>query len=381
MSAPFAKLPKWIDYVLIPIINLAVAFILSGLVVLLAGESPLRAASLLIQGAFGYGEGIGYTLFYATSFIFTGLSVAIAIHCGLFNIGSEGQAYIGGIGVALACLTFDSILPWYLVFPLAIIGAAIFGALWALIPAYLQAKRGSHIVITTIMFNFIAASLMIYLLVDVFKPAASMAAQTRGFVEGGQLPRLDWLLAIFGLKIDAAPLNVSFLLALVAAFVVWVIIWRTKLGYEIRTMGNSPRAAKYAGINATKITIITMLLSGGLAGMMALNPIMGDQHQMQLDFVAGAGFVGIAVALMGRSHPVGIVPAAILFGVLYQGGAEIAFEMPQISRDMIVVIQGLVILFAGALENMFRPAVTKIYANLQNRGSTDAPDTTPEAGE
>lgn len=381
MSAPYAKLPKWIDYVLIPIINLAVAFILSGLVVLLAGESPLRAASLLIQGAFGYGEGIGYTLFYATSFIFTGLSVAIAIHCGLFNIGSEGQAYIGGIGVALACLTFDSILPWYLVFPLAIIGAAIFGALWALIPAYLQAKRGSHIVITTIMFNFIAASLMIYLLVDVFKPAASMAAQTRGFVEGGQLPRLDWLLAIFGLKIDAAPLNVSFLLALVAAFVVWVIIWRTKLGYEIRTMGNSPRAAKYAGINATKITIITMLLSGGLAGMMALNPIMGDQHQMQLDFVAGAGFVGIAVALMGRSHPVGIVPAAILFGVLYQGGAEIAFEMPQISRDMIVVIQGLVILFAGALENMFRPAVTKIYANLQNRGSTDAPDTTPEAGE
>lgn len=378
MSAPYAKLPKWVDYGLIPLINLAVAFLLSGLVVLLAGESPVRAAGLLIQGAFGYGEGIGYTLFYATSFIFTGLSVAIAIHCGLFNIGSEGQAYVGGIGVALAVLTFDTILPWYLVFPLAIIGAAIFGALWALIPAWLQATRGSHIVITTIMFNFIAASLMIYLLVEVFKPAASMAAQTRGFAEGGQLPRLDWLLAWFGLNNGAAPLNISFLLALVAAFVVWVIVWRTKLGYEIRTMGASPKAAKYAGINDVKVIIITMMISGGLAGMMAINPIMGDQHQMQLDFVAGAGFVGIAVALMGRSHPLGIVPAAILFGVLYQGGAEIAFEMPQISRDMIVIIQGLVILFAGALENMFRPAITSLFAKLQNRGNSDIAQTAGE---
>jgi ABC-type uncharacterized transport system permease subunit len=228
------------------------------------------------------------------------------------------------------------------------------------------------------MFNFIAASLMIYLLVEVFKPAASMAAQTRGFAEGGQLPRLDWLLAWFGLNNGAAPLNISFLLALVAAFVVWVIVWRTKLGYEIRTMGASPKAAKYAGINDVKVIIITMMISGGLAGMMALNPIMGDQHQMQLDFVAGAGFVGIAVALMGRSHPLGIVPAAILFGVLYQGGAEIAFEMPQISRDMIVIIQGLVILFAGALENMFRPAINSLFAKLQNRGNSDIAQTAGE---
>lgn len=377
MSAPYAKLPKWVDFGLIPLINISVAFMLSGLVVLLAGESPVEAAGLLIQGAFGYGEGIGYTLFYATSFIFTGLSVAIAIHCGLFNIGSEGQAYIGGIGVALACLTFDSIFPWYIVFPLAIIGSAMFGALWAFIPAYLQAKRGSHIVITTIMFNFIAASVMIYLLVDVLKPVGSMAPQTRGFAEGGQLPRLDWLFDLFGVKTGAAPLNVSFLLALVAAFVVWVIVWRTRLGYEIRTMGFSPTAAKYAGINEAKVVIITMMISGGLAGMMALNPIMGDQHQMQLDFVAGAGFVGIAVALMGRNHPAGIIPAAILFGVLYQGGAEISFEMPNISRDMIVIIQGLVILFAGALENMFRPFVNSIFSKMQNSGSKSA----MEAGE
>ncbi|WP_322987771.1 ABC transporter permease [Hoeflea sp.] len=373
MSTPYAKLPAWVDYGLIPLINLVVAFLVAGLVVLAVGESPLRAAGLLIEGAFGYGEGIGFTLYYATNFIFTGLAVAVAFHCGLFNIGGEGQAYVAGLGVALPVLWLDQYMPWYVVFPAAIVGSAMMGALWALIPGWLQAKRGSHVVITTIMFNFIASSLMVYVLVDVLKAEGSMAPQTRTFADAGQLPRLDWLLSIFGLDIGGAPFNLTFLLALVASFVVWVVIWRTKLGYEIRTMGHSPRAARYAGINETRIIIITMMMSGALAGMMALNPIMGDQHRMQLDFVTGAGFVGIAVALMGRSHPAGIIPAAILFGVLYQGGAEISFEMPQISRDMITIIQGLVILFAGALENMFRPAITTFFATL---GAVQ--DTAPE---
>lgn len=364
MSVPYAKLPAWVDYGLIPLINLAVAFAVAGLVVLAVGESPVRAAGLMIQGAFGYGEGIGFTLYYATNFIFTGLAVAVAFHCGLFNIGGEGQAYVAGLGVALPCLWLDQFAPWYLVFLAAIVGSALAGAAWALIPGWLQAKRGSHVVITTIMFNFIASSLMVYVLVDVLKPAGSMAPQTRAFAESGQLPRLDWMFSWAGVDMGGAPFNLSFLLALVMAGVVWAVIWRTKLGYEIRTMGHSPRAAAYAGIRQSRIIIITMMMSGALAGMMALNPIMGDQHRMQLDFVGGAGFVGIAVALMGRSHPVGIVPAAILFGMLYQGGAEISFEMPQISRDMITIIQGLVILFAGALENMFRPAITAFFATL-----------------
>ena len=368
MSTPYAKLPAWADYGLIPLINLLVAFVVAGLVVLLVGENPLRAAVILVEGAFGSGQGLAYTLFYATNFIFTGLAVAVAFHCGLFNIGGEGQAYIAGLGIAIVVLAFDSTLPWWVVFPMAIIASALFGALWALIPAYLQAKRGSHIVITTIMFNFIAASVMVYMLVNVLKPAGSMAPQTRQFVEGGQLPKLGWLLAEFGLTVrPSAPLNVSFLLALVMAFLVWVLIWRTKLGYEIRTFGFSSKAARYAGISETRIIIVTMLISGALAGMMALNPIMGDQHNVPLDFVSGAGFVGIAVALMGRSHPAGIVPAAVLFGMLYQGGAELAFEMPNISRDMIVIIQGLVILFAGALEHMFRAPVQTLFASLSPR--------------
>lgn len=367
MSTPYAKLPAWADYGLIPLINLAVAFVVAGLVVLLVGENPLRAAVILFEGAFGSGQNLAYTLFYATNFIFTGLAVAVAFHAGLFNIGGEGQAYISGLGVGLVALSLDAVFPWWLTFPVAILGAAGTGALWALIPAYLQARRGSHIVITTIMFNFIAASVMVYMLVDVLKPAGSQAPQTRDFLAGAQLPKLNWVLEALGMSVRSAPLNIAFLLALVMAVLVWVLIWRTKLGYEIRTFGFSQKAARYAGISATKITIVTMVISGGLAGMMALNPILGDQHRVALDFVSGAGFVGIAVALMGRSHPVGIVPAAILFGMLYQGGAELAFEMPNISRDMIVIIQGLVILFAGALEHMFRPAIQMVFASISPR--------------
>jgi general nucleoside transport system permease protein len=367
MSVPYAKLPAWVDYGLIPLVNLLVAFVVAGLVVLLVGESPFRAAAILVEGAFGRGQYIAYTLYYATNFIFTGLAVAVAFHGGLFNIGGEGQAYIAGLGVAIVALAFDSVFPWWVNFPLAVLASAAVGAAWAFIPAYLQAKRGSHIVITTIMFNFIAASIMVYLLVDVLKPAEAMGPQTRAFEAGGQLPKLNWVLELFGATIRSAPLNLSFLLALVMAVVVWALIWRTKLGYEIRTFGFSPKAARYAGIGETRIIVVTMMLSGALAGMMALNPIMGDQHRVQLDFVTGAGFVGIAVALMGRSHPAGIVPAAILFGALYQGGAELAFEMPAISRDMIVIIQGLVILFAGALEHMFRPAVQTVFTSFSHR--------------
>jgi simple sugar transport system permease protein len=377
MSTPFAKLPNWAEYGLIPLVNLVVAFAIAGLVVVFAGENPLEAAYLMVTGAFGSGEGIGYTLFYATNFIFAGLAMAFAGHAMLFNIGVEGQAYVGGIGVAVVCLMFDQSLPWYVVFPLAIIGSMITGALWALVPAWLQAYRGSHIVITTIMFNYMANQLMLWLLINAFKPTGQMAAQSRTFAEGGQLPRLDWLLAIFGLNNGNSPLNISFLLALVASFVVWVVVWRSRLGYQIRTLGQSPGAARYAGISEKRIIIIAMLISGALAGLLAINSIMGDQFRIQQDFVSGAGFVGIAVALMGRSHPFGIVLASILFGMLYQGGAEIAFDMPNISRDMIVVIQGLVILFAGALEHMFRPAIT---ATLSRRRHAGAPVTEPAGG-
>jgi simple sugar transport system permease protein len=367
MSTASVPLPAWINYGLIPLLNLLLAFFFSGLVVWAIGESPFEALKLLLAGALGRGEGIGFTLFYTTSFIFTGLSVAVAIHAGLFNIGSEGQAYLGGLGAALVALSLDRYVPWYVTMPFAIIGAALFGAACAAIPAWLQAKRGSHIVITTIMFNFIVSSLMNYILVRVLIVPGKMAPESRTFLEGGQLPKLDWLIGMFGGRLGAAPLNFSFLIALVMCFLVWLLIWRTKLGFEMRTLGHSPTAASYAGMRYAKIVMLTMLISGGLAGMMALNPVMGASARLQIEFVGGAGFVGIAVSLMGRNHPAGIVLAALLFGVLYQGGAELSFDMPTITRDMIVVIQGMVILFAGALEYMLRPAIVRAYQQISGK--------------
>jgi len=362
MSVPIRPLPAWVDYGLLPLLNLAMAFLVAGLIVLFIGENPLDAVRIMIAGALGYGEGIGYTLFYTTNFIFTGLAFAIAIHAGLFNIGAEGQAYVAGIGLALVCLALDQVLPWWAVAPLALIGAAAFGAGWAFVPAYLQAKRGSHVVITTIMFNFIAATLVQYLLVNVLRKDGSMQPETRTFEAGGHLPKMQEALSWIGIEIARSPLNLAFVVAILACVFVWVLVWRSKLGYEIRTLGHNPTAAAYAGISVSRITIIAMMLSGGLAGLMALNEIMGEQHRMLLDYTSGYGFVGIAVALMGRSHPVGIALAALLFGVLYQGGAELAFEIPAITRDMIIAIQALVILFAGALEHMFRPALARVFA-------------------
>lgn len=367
MSTPFAKLPRWVDFGLIPVVNLLVAFLVAGLVVLVVGENPLNAAWAMIEGAFGSGRNIAYTLYFATFFIFTGLAVAIALHAGLFNIGGEGQAFIGGLGVGVAALALDHCVPWYITFPVAIATSALFGAAWAFIPAYLQAYRGSHIVITTIMFNYIAGSLMVYMLNRPLKPLGSMAPQTRMFEDGAQLPKLNWIFNMLGMQVRSSPLNITFILALIVAFLIWLLIWRTKFGYELRTLGYSSRAARYAGMSEKRIIILTMLISGALAGMMALNPVMGDQHNVSLDFVAGAGFVGIAVALIGRGHPVGIVIAAILFGALYQGGTELSFQMPDITRDMIVIIQGLVILFAGALEHMFRAPIQTFFASLSPR--------------
>ncbi|MEM8741253.1 MAG: ABC transporter permease [Pseudomonadota bacterium] len=355
-------LPKWVENGLMPVLNLTLAFLVAGLVVLMIGEDPLEAVGHILYGAFGYGEGIGYTLFYTTNFIFTGLAVAVAFHASQFNIGGEGQAYIGGLGAGLAVLALDRMLPWWAILPIATLGAAAFGMIWGAVPGWLQAKRGAHVVITTIMFNFLAASLMGYLIVNYLKVPGNASVQSRTFEEGARLPHLEEAMALLGYDIGGAPLNITFLMALAACVLVWLLIWRTKLGYEIRVFGANPGAAAYAGINGVRITVIVMAISGALAGMMALNPVMGEQNRIFLDIAGGAGFVGIAVAMMGRGHPAGILMAALLFGMLYQGGAELAFEMPSITRDMVVLIQGLAILFAGAMEQLFRPLMVRIFA-------------------
>lgn len=355
------SLPAWVNLGLLPLINLTMALLVSGLIVVLLGEDPIEAVQLLVYGAFGYGGAIGYTLFYATNFIFTGLAVALAFHCGLFNIGGEGQAYIGGLGLGLAAIWFGHWHP-LLSIPLAICAAAIFGGIWGLIPGWLQAKRGSHTVITTIMLNFIAASLMTYLMVNVLIKPGQQAPESVTFHENVWLPRMMDIFKMFEINIGRSPLNASIFIALIVCVIMYVFIWKTRAGYKIRVVGKSEPAANYAGISPARQVMLAMTISGGLAGLMGLNEILGAQHRLTLGFTGGYGFVGIAVALMGRNHPFGIVLAAILFGALYQGGSELAFDMPAISRDMVVVIQGLVILFAGALEHMFRPRLERWFA-------------------
>lgn len=359
------ELPTWVDVGLIPLLNLLVALVVAGLVVLIIGENPFEAMWIMLEGAVGSLKGWGFLLYYATNFVFTGLAVAVAFHAGLFNIGGEGQAYIAGLGAAIMGLGLE-FLPWFIVIPLGIMASMAFGAFWAWVPGYLQARRGSHIVITTIMFNFIAASLMVYLIKDYFRPVSRMAVESREITGAYILNFREIARLFFDAKLPSTPLNLTVFLAIAAAFAVWYLLWRTKLGYEIRAVGANTEAAIYAGIKPARIIMIAMAISGALSGLMAVNEVLGVQHRLLLEFVGGAGFVGIAVALMGRSHPIGIVLSAMLFGLLYQGGTELSFAKPLISRDMIVVIQGLVILFMGALEYAFRPALAKLFVSVEN---------------
>jgi len=365
MNTSNVPLPVWIEVVLIPLLNIVMALFFAGLIMLAIGVNPIEAVGIMINGAFGYDEAIGYTLYYTTNFIFTGLAVAVAFHASLFNIGGEGQAYIGGLGVGLTFLLLDGLLPAILLIPIGIVAAALFGAAWAFIPAWLQAYRGSHIVITTIMFNFIAASLMVYLLVNVLIAPGSMSPETREFSEQAALPFMHEFLAWFGVDVTRTPLNLSLFLALLCCLLVWLYIWRTRWGYELRTSGYSESAAVYAGIRPKKVILTAMCISGALAGLVAVNEIMGVHHRLLLNFTAGYGFTGIAVSLMGRNHPVGIIFASLLFGVLYQGGAELAFEIPKITREMVVTIQGLIILFSGALALMLRPLIVRFWLMIR----------------
>ncbi|MDF1619744.1 ABC transporter permease [Pseudothioclava nitratireducens] len=355
------KLPAWADIVLVPLISLLLAAVISAIVILAIGQDPWEAVRVMVQGALGSSYGWGYTLYYTTSFIFTGLAVTVAYHASQFNIGGEGQAQIGGLGVALVCLA----VPWphwTLALPAAMVGAALFGAAWAAIPAYLQAKRGSHIVITTIMFNYIASALIVYLLVEVLRPAGQMDPATARFPAGAALPTfkdIPGLNLIFDKKV---PANVTFFIAIAACFAVWILLWRTRLGYQIRAYGKSERAAIYAGISPVKVIMIAMLISGGLAGMMAINNVMGEAERLLQNSAEGAGFIGIAVALMGRNHPLGVFLAALLFGFLYQGGAEMGL-WTSIPIELRLLLQGLVILFTGALDNMVRMMLVPFFRN------------------
>lgn len=366
-SARPIELPRWADLVLLPAVNLAVALAVAGAVVALVGFQPGQVLALLLKGAFGSASGFSYTLYYATTFILTGLAVAVAFHGGLFNIGGEGQAMMGGLGAGLVALAFSAHWPAWAMLPAMVLAAALFGAGWAAVPAALQAWRGSHVVITTIMFNFIAAALLGWLLVGPLKEPGNMTPESAAFADSARLPGMHVLLGAIGIEWPRTPLNATLLFALAAAAGVWWLLWRTLPGYAVRAVGFAPEAAHYAGMRPRGLILLSMMVSGALAGLVGINEIAGVHGRLIGDFVAGAGFAGIAVSLIGRNHPVGIVFAALLFGALYQGGAELAFEIPGFSREMVFMLQGLIVLFAGAMAQVAAPWIARALALFAGR--------------
>jgi general nucleoside transport system permease protein len=358
------ELPRWATGFVLPILNLLSALLVAALVIHLLGESPVESLGILLDSAVINPEGLSYTLFYASTFIFTGLAVSVAMKAGLFNIGAEGQMYLGGLGLTLTMLALDAHLPGWLLIPAAIAGSAVFGAAWAFLPGYLQARRGSHVVVTTIMFNFIASSLMNFIIVKYLIPEGLQNPASREFAAAGAMPLLNQWLP----KLGETPLNISFPIAIAALAIYGVMMWRSAWGYQLRATGLNQHAAHYAGVRISRVIIVTMLISGALAGLAAVNSIMGSTHYLSLNFPAGAGFVGIAIALMGRQHPVGIFLSSVLFGALIQGGFDLSLQKPNIPQETFIFIQGLIILFCGAMENFYAPAILRLINVTRSKG-------------
>src|SRR5437868_4668783 len=350
---------KLLREILFPLIAVVAAFIVGGIVVWIIGDSPFQTYKLLIGSAFSWPDGIGYTLFYATPLIFTGLAVAVAFRCGLLNIGAEGQLYVAAFAAAWVGITFGGVegksianLSAWLLVPLACFAAMASGAIWGAVPGVLKAKFGSHEVINTIMMNFIALALVSYFTQYHYKAQGDPILQTVPSSASAHIARLGRFIP--GLP-ERIPLNIAFLLALVACALVYIFLWRTKWGYEIRATGANPSAAEYGGISTARQIVLAMAVSGGLAGMVGVNEVLGYRYRYYDSFSSGVGygFTGIAVALLGRTHPVGVLLAALLFGALQRGALFVDIFTVNVSKDLVAVLQALVILFVAA-ETLFR---------------------------
>lgn len=340
---------KLVRELLFPLIAVVCAFLIGGIVVLLIGDSPLQTYRLLIGSAFSWPDGIGYTLFYATPLIFTGLAVAVAFRCGLLNIGAEGQLYVAAFATAYAGIELAG-LPAFVLLPLCCMVAVAAGAIWGGIPGWLKARFGSHEVINTIMLNFVAIALVSYFTQYHYKIPGDAILQTAPIGGGAHLARLGRLIP--GLP-ERIPLNLSFILAIIACGLVYVFLWKTKWGYELRATGQNPSAAEYGGVSIRKQIMLAMAISGGLAGMVGINEVLGYRYRYYDGFSDNYGFTGIAVALLGRNHPAGVFAAALLFAVLQRGSLPVDAFTQHVSKDIVQILQALVILFVAA-EAMFR---------------------------
>jgi simple sugar transport system permease protein len=344
-----------------PLVAVLAAFVVGGCIVWLVGDDPLEVYGLLLGSALTWPDGIGYTLFYATPLIFTGLAVAVAFRCGLLNIGAEGQLYTAAFATAWVSIKLGGTvvtdfagkpinyawasLPAAALVPAAIATAILAGAAWGAIPGWLKARFGAHEVITTIMMNFIAIALVSYFTQYYYKAPGDPIMQSVPIGRAAYIPRLGDFIPGLPARL---PLNVAFLVAVLACALVYVFLWRTKWGYEIRATGANPQAAEYGGINVRRQIVLAMAVSGGLAGMVGISEVLGYRHRYYDGFSDNYGFTGIAVALVGRNHPVGVFFAALLFAVLQRGGIPVDAFSEHTTKDLVQVLQGIVILFVAA---------------------------------
>lgn len=332
-----------LNSLLVPVLAIITAVVIGGIVIAVVGGNPFAAYLGLVQGAFGSANALSETAVWASPYIYAGLAVALAFKGGLFNIGAEGQLALGAvvsalIGYALPGWLHTS-LPWFIHLPLTIGLGVLGGAIWAAIPGVLKAYTGGHEVINTIMMNYIALNITSFLLNGPMRDPdpLNLSARTPEIAVSARIPpifpnlRVHW----------------GFVIALFVAVLIWWLLQKTTVGFEIRMVGTNPDAAKYAGINVKWIIILTMAISGALAGMGGTIEVVALNYRHELGFSIGYGFDAIAIALLGKSNPFGVVAAAILFGAMKNGGTRMQF-LTQIPVDIISVIQGLILLFVAA---------------------------------
>jgi ABC-type uncharacterized transport system permease subunit len=323
-------------------VAIILSLIVGAVFITVIGKNPVEVYIKLFSETLGNTYGIGQVLFKATPLILTGLSVAMAFKAGLFNIGAEGQMNIGAFASAWVGFTFIS-LPWFLLIPLCILTGFIAGAFWAAIAGFLKARFGSHEVINTIMLNFIAFALVSYLVNNVYQVPATI--HTPEISSNAYLLRFDSFTGLF----KGSPFNLSFIIAIVACFGMYYLIWKTPLGYQIKTLGLNRNAAEYAKMNVKKLTVLAMAIAGGFAGLGGLNFVNGYKHYFELGFSENAGYVGIAVALIARNNPWAVIIVAIFFGVLEYGGLTVNTMVP---KEIVTILQAVVILFVITITHL-----------------------------
>ncbi|MBK8618740.1 MAG: ABC transporter permease [Anaerolineales bacterium] len=346
-----------LDATLVPFLAIFTAVVIGGVIIKMVGGNPFEAYMGLIEGSLGSKKALSETAIWATPYIFAGLAVALGFKGGLFNIGAEGQLAVGAvfsalIGYALPqWLGYD--LPAIVHIPLAVLFGMLMGGLWAGIVGALKAYTGGHEVINTIMMNYIALNTTSFLLNGIMKDPSptNVIARTPLIAESARIPPI----------FDGLRVHWGFVLALLIAFLVWWVLNKTTLGFEIRTVGLNPDAAKYAGINVKRTIILTMALSGMLAGLAGSIEVTGLNYRHELGFSIGYGYDAIAIALLGKSHPLGVVLAAFLFAAMRNGATRMQF-LTQLPVDLISMLQALILLFVAA------DAIVRYIYRIKSRG-------------